>query len=340
MLNRNDCTGSTGFMGRCHIGRSLYGHIVLYAAALLLLCSIALPLSGCKGSADPRDDGVTRIVCTVFPAWEFCRAVTEGTDAVVILLSHQGQDLHSFEPSAADMAELARADLLVYTGGASEAWVEGAVRASGNTGLRTVAMMDVCDTMVEEIPEGADTDHDHDHEQQGTQVEYDEHVWTSIRNDVLIVGAVTDVLTGLDPENASTYRAGADAYIAELNTLEAAYADMAASAVRHAILIADRYPFAYLMRDLGLTCYAAFPGCSSESQASFATQIFLVEKVKELNLPCIFTVDNGQGSVAEPVSAQTGAEVLRLWSGQTYQEGLTYLDMLRENLANLKQALA
>lgn len=320
---------------------------------LAVLLAVLCLCTGCGNTTrtDPSEDGVLRVVCTTFPGWEFCRAVTgiqaddAGKDGVeVLIISKQGQDLHGYEPSAADIGRIATADVFVYVGGTSDAWVENALKAAGNQSLVTVSMMEVCPVMEEEIPEGADDDHD-DHSDSdsdhGTEVEYDEHIWTSIRNDRLIVQAIADALVQVDPAHEETYRANAAAYDEQLAELDAAYTDTVAGAARHTLLIADRYPFAYLMRDLGLTCYAAFPGCSSETQASFATQVFLVEKVKELGLPCIFMVDNGQGSVAASVSQQTGAEVLRLWSGQTLPEDpdMTYLDMLRENLENLKKAL-
>jgi zinc transport system substrate-binding protein len=233
--------------------------------------------------------------------------------------------------------------VFVYVGGTSDTWVESALKAAGNQGLVTVSMMDVCQAMEEEMPEGAEgSAGGADGADGGTEVEYDEHVWTSLRNDRLILQAITDALIQVDPDRREEYQANAAAYDQQLAELDAAYADMVAGAARNALLIADRYPFAYLMRDLGLTCYAAFPGCSSESQASFSTQVFLVEKVKELGLSYIFTVDNGQGSVAASVSQQTGATVLRLWSGQVLPEDqdMSYLDMLRENLENLIKALS
>lgn len=324
------------------------------ALCLAVLLAMLCLCTGCGNTTrtDPSEDGVLRVVCTTFPGWEFCRAVTgiqaenaEKDGVEVHIISKQGQDLHGYEPSAADIGLIATADVFVYVGGTSDAWVENALKAAGNQSLVTVSMMDVCPVMEEKVPEGAEDDHDDgdsdgdgDH---GTEVEYDEHLWTSIRNDRLIVQAIADALAQADPTHEETYRANAAAYDEQLAELDAAYTDTVAGAARHTLLIADRYPFAYLMRDLGLTCYAAFPGCSSETQASFATQVFLVEKVKELGLPCIFMVDNGQGSVAASISQQTGAEVLRLWSGQTLPEdpGMTYLDMLRENLENLKKAL-
>lgn len=329
---------------------------------LILLCVVmcgclTLPaLSGCgtDRSGTPAEDGQLIVVCTSYPASEFARALLDGAavplteaekaatgnygDAYLIEhLYRRSGDMHGYEPTAADMSRLARADVLICVGGESESWVDPAVRACGNPALKIVRMMDLVDVLEEEVPEGAETEAEDEH---GTEVEYDEHVWTSIRNDLKIVDAVASALSEAYPAGADKIAENAATYKAELSALDEAYADMAAHAARRELLIADRYPFVYLMRDYGLTCWAAFPGCSSETQASFATQIFLVEQVKTHELPVVFTVDNGAGSVADTIAKETGVQVLRLWSGQTVPDGdMTYTEMLRANLEALRTAL-
>lgn len=321
--------------------------------ACLCLCvslaAVMTAFTACTPAAsgtDPAADGVIRIVCTTFPAFEFARMLTEGqgTDEVrfeVTMLSSRGQDLHNFQPSAADIRTLASADVFVCVGGTSEAWVDKAVASAKNDALTTVAMMKVCEAMVEELPEGAEAEEEHDDD--ATEVEYDEHIWTSFGNAAAIIdaiaGAVKDKLTD-QPALAAAVADKQSVIKGTLSDLHGRYTDMIAAAKRHAVVIADRFPFAYLFRELGLTVYAAFPGCSAETQASFATQVFLVGKTQELSLPAVFTVDNGAGSVASTVSQETGAQVLRLWSGQTIpDDGMTYLEMLEENLRNLTIAL-
>lgn len=326
-------------------------------ACLCVIFCAAPTLTGCTPASpdrDPASDGKLIVACTSYPASEFTKALLDGAVAPltadeqaatgnfgdafeIVFLCNKSGDMHGFEPSTADVRNLARADVLVCVGGESEAWVASAVAACGNPGLKVIRMMDLVDVVEEEAPEGAETEAEDEH---GTEVEYDEHVWTSIKNDMVIVDAIADVLGSVYPQGADRIADNAAAYKAELSRLDTAYADMVSTAARRELLIADRYPFVYLMRDYGLTCWAAFPGCSAETQASFSTQIFLVEKVKELTLPAIFTVDNGAGSVASTISKETGAQVLRLWSGQTFPDGdVTYLDMLEENLRNLRTAL-
>lgn len=337
--------------GRCRsCGHS--ASVLTMALVLLLVLSASFCACGHEQGGDGHgktEDGVLHIVCTSFPGQAFAQAVAFGVQGTsegetstveISVLSHKGQDLHGFEPSVADMGKIAAADLFIYVGGPSEAWVESTLKAIDRPDLVTLSMMEVCEAMVEEHPQGADDDSPNHTDSEGTEVEYDEHIWTSLANDVMLVERIAELLCRLDAAHADLYTAHAQAYVAELTALQTAYADMMAHAVHHAVVIADRYPFAYLFREIGLTAYAAFPGCSAETQASFATQVFLTEKVKELGLSYVCTVDHGQGSVADVICRETGAKALRLWSGQAWPDGdMTYLDMLRENLQQLTLAL-
>lgn len=318
---------------------------MLILAILLCLAAVA-PSVGCADLPDPSSDGVLRVVVTSFPAEEFARALLgdslDGETVILERLGKVGQDLHAFEPSAADILSISSADLLICIGGYAETWLEDAIQASKNPSLRVLSMMEVSDLLEEEELPGMEHDHDHDHghDHGGTEVEYDEHVWTSFHNAAHIVKAVETALCDLLPQAAEDIHSRAAAYTGELETLHQAYTGVVASAETSVLVIADRYPFVYLMRELGLECYAAFPGCSGETQASFSTQVMLTETVKENRLPAVLYVDYGAASVAGAVSRATGAEALRLWSGQVPSEdGLSYLDMLRENLDTLRRAL-
>lgn len=324
----------------------LFRSIVLPFLAILLCLAAVAPSIGCAPLPDPSSDGVLRVVVTCFPAEEFARALLgEDLDGEAVMLERlgkAGQDLHAFEPSAADILSISSADLLICIGGYAETWLEDAIRASKNPSLRVLSLMDVSDLLEEEELPGIDHDHghDHDHEHGGTEVEYDEHVWTSFHNAAHIAEAMETALCDLLPQAAEGIHSRAADYTSELESLHQAYAEVVASAETSVLVIADRYPFVYLMRELGLECYAAFPGCSSETQAGFSTQVMLTETVTEHGLPAVLYVDYGTASVAGAVSRATGAEVLRLWSGQVpSEEGLSYLDMLRENLDTLRRAL-
>lgn len=305
-------------------------------------------LVGCETTGrDPRGDGVLTVVSTTFAGYDFARQILGDamSGAVeLILLGKPGQDMHDYEPTAEDIITLTEADVLVCLGGTAERWLDATVQSSGNTTLVRVEMMAVCETMAETPTAGMDhTGHDHaagescDHT---GLIGADEHVWLAPGNAIAVAEAIGAALIEVDSASADKWTKNTAAYVAELTTLRDEFAAMRAAAVRDSILIADRYPFAYLVRELNVTAYAAFPGCSSETSASFATQTFLIEKTKELGLPYIFVIDGSDGRVAEVVAAESGAEVLTLDSIQVVSDRQnTYVGMMRKNLEALQKAL-
>ncbi len=323
-------------------------HIWIWRAVLLCLC-LALMSGGMLACTVPQHDikadGVLRIVCTTYPAYDMARSVIPSEEKAgnfkteIILLGRPGQDMHSYEPSAQDMITLSTADVLVSVGDTAEPWIRGALSSANNPQLIRVDMMAVCGI----TGEACDLDHDHEHEHAH---ETDEHVWVSIKNTLKISEAIAQAAMEAagDEAQAADISAARDAYCAELANLDKQYADMVAAAKRTELLMADRYPFAHLMNDYGLVCHAAFPGCSSETEASFATQTQLIETVKSLELPYIFVIDGSDRKVAETVAQETGAQILTLHSCQVVTEaemkaGLSYIDIAKANLENLRKAL-
>lgn len=306
---------------------------------LLLICLVGVGFTSCSDpKADPAADGVLTVVTTSFAGYDFARQLTKGAPegaVELILLGKTGQDMHSFEPAAADITAIGRADVLVAVG--NEAWLDAAIRSSMNASLLRVDMMAVSDTV---DAEDCEHGHDHDHDHAEGLIGADEHVWLSTENAEHIVAAVGDALVRADGANAALWEANLTTYAAELHALTADFATMRAGAVRDTLLIADRYPFAYLVRQLDLHCYAAFPGCSSETSASFETQTLLIEKARELALPYIFVIEGSDGKVAGVVAAESGAEVLTLDSVQVVtNKEKTYIGIMKENLEQLKKAL-
>ena len=316
--------------------------------AVSLLVSTVL-MTGCTVENKSSEDGVLTIVATTYAGYDFARQITKTvTDGTVdiILLGKTGQDMHSYEPTAADILTLGRADLLISLGGTSEAWLDATLTSAMNENVRRVAMTEVCETMADAPTEGMDIDHhdhtghDHTANEGCGLIGSDEHVWLSPTNAILVTRALGDALCAVDPDRANTWTAGTTDYITALTTLKNDFAAMREGAVRDAVLIADRYPFTYLMRELDLTAYAAFPGCSSETSASFETQTFLIEKAKELSLSYIFIIDGSDGKVASVVATESGAGVLTLDSIQVVTDrSKTYIELMRKNLENLKKAL-
>ena len=324
-------------MNKLHLRRA-----ATLLALLLLLCA-CLPACG-DASGGTKNNGCLTIVCTNYAAFDLARGVVSGgipetTSVQLLMLGRPGQDMHSYEPTAADIIEIAGADILVSVG--SESWLDAAVKSSGNKNLIRVAMTEVCDTLPEPLVEEGGHDHDHGHADGSVCVsESDEHVWLSLANARRIAEAITDAACKAVPAESALWKAQSNALQVKLMELEREYALMMMSAARREILIADRHPFGYLVHELGLTCYAAFPGCSSETSASFATQTALIEKVRELKLPYIYVMEGSNASVAKAVADATGAEILTLQSLQIFSDyDTSYLQAMRDNLEALRKGL-
>lgn len=288
----------------------------------------------------PEDDGKLTVVTTVFPVYDWTRNVT-GDMCNVIYLDKSGADMHSFEPTASDIALLSKADVFIHIGGVSDKWVDSAIESAKNDSLAVLSLMTVTGVLEEETVEGMQI---HDHEDKNTD-EYDEHIWLSLKKAQTSVDAICEALCKADSINAETYKTNASAYNNKLCELDGRFETLTASAKRNTILVADRFPFRYLTEDYGIEYFAAFPGCSAESEASFDTMTFLIEKTKELSLPCILIIENSDGKLADTISRETGAKVLTLGSCQSVtqaqaENGLTYLSVMENNLTTLTEALS
>ena len=288
-----------------------------------------------------------RVVVTVFPVWDWVRQVA-GSDPEGIeisLLPDGGADLHSRQPSARDLKTIGECDLFVYVGGESDDWVAPALEAAPNPDRRVLDLVGALggDGKAEEAVEGAEIGPSGD----GGPAAVDEHVWLSLRLARKLVGAIADALSGIDPARAETYRANAAAYRAGLAALDGEYAAAVAAAPRRTLVVADRFPLRYLADDYGLACYAAFPGCSAETEASFKTVVFLARKADETGAKALLVMEGRDHRVAEAVRAAAKTENLSVVSFDSLQSsaasraaaGETYLGAMRRNLAALSAAL-
>ncbi len=309
-----------------------------------------------------------RVVCATFPAYDWTRQVVGDEDGryEITYLMGSGVELHSYQPTVEDIAAIASCDLFVYVGGESDGWAEDAIAAANNPDLHTVNMLAaVGDAAVEEeLVEGmqavehdhdheheADHDHDHDHDHEAdhdhAEVEYDEHVWLSLRNAQVIVTAIADELSAIDPDAAAAYAANSAAYCEKLAALDARYAAAVEAAPGTTAVFADRFPFRYLVDDYGISYYAAFVGCSAETEASFETVAFLAQKIDELGLHAVLVIEGSDQQIARTVVENTqggDAEILVMDSLQSTSShdvdgGKTYLDTMEDNLAVLTEAL-
>ena len=332
----------------------------IFPLFLALAVAVSL-LAGC-GKKNATESGESesdklRVVATIFPGYDWVHQImgNRAAAADLTMLLDNGVDLHSYQPTTDDIIKVFDCDLFIYVGGESDGWAENALKTAANKDIKVVSLLEVLGERVktEEIIEGmqdADHAHAHDHEHDHGHdhgEEKDEHVWLSLKNAAVLVGAIADALQELDPDNKDTYAANASAYIEKLSALDGAYQSAVDGAARKTVLFGDRFPFRYLVDDYGLRYYAAFAGCSAETEASFETVSFLAKKVDELGLPCVLTIEGKSHKLAETIVQSTAGKnqkVLTMDSMQSMTSkdaanGATYLSMMEQNLSVLKEAL-
>ncbi len=319
--------------------------------SLALCCSLALcGLAGCSSASAEKDNDKKHIVCTVFPEYDWVKEIldehTEDFDITYLLAN--GADMHSYQPTMDDMVKISSCDLFIYVGGESDKWADDAISEAKNKDMKTVNLLDSLGDSLkeEEIKEGMQSceDEEHDHEE---EAEYDEHVWLSFGNAEKLCAVITDGICSVDPDNADDYRSNLDSYTDKLETLDNEYSDVLSSVKEKTLVFGDRFPFRYLVDDYGLDYYAAFSGCSAETEASFETITFLADKVNELNTDTVFTIEGSDASIAEAVISGTkdkNQKIVTLNSIQSVtseqiKDGTTYISIMKSNLDTLKEAL-
>ena len=315
-------------------------------ALLLALLMLAGVLAGCGKQNDTNKTDKLSIVTTIFPEYDWVREVLgdKADSAEITMLLDNGVDLHSYQPTADDIIKLSDCDLFVYVGGESDGWVDDALKSAANKNRKVINLLDALGDSVkeEETVEGMQEEEE-DHEEK----EYDEHVWLSLKNAKTLVGAISAALQELDPDNKDTYAANADAYGQKLSALDAEYQKAVSAGTYKTVLFGDRFPFRYLVDDYGLSYYAAFAGCSAESEASFETISFLARKVDEGKLPCVLTIEGKNHKIAETVVQNTAGKNQKILTMDSMQSatsqdvagGTTYLSLMEKNLDVLKEAL-
>ncbi len=373
------------------------------ACAIFVAALFALVACGDTSKNNTTKESKLSVVTTIYPEFSWTKSILGNrADSVKLeLLMKNGVDLHSYKPTAQDIAKIASADMVIYVGGESDEWIKDALEATPKKGRSEINLVKVLGDRVkaEEVIEGMQgetkderretredakedhehaeaheagehehhtkhaEEHDHEHHEHadpstssGTKehhhhdedVENDEHVWLSLKNAEIIVQKIAEELSKLDAVHAAIYKQNADTYIAQLQSLDAEYREAVNGAVRKTVLFGDRFPFRYLVDDYGIKYYAAFVGCSAESEASFETIAFLAGKMDAESLPVIFTIENSNGKIAKAVLAASkksqNAQILILNSMQSVTEkqiaeGIDYLSLMKSNLEVLKKAL-
>lgn len=327
---------------------------ILLAAALALCC-----LSACGSRETAATTGNSRdsaqaeklqIVTTIFPEYDWVKEILgdEAENAELTLLLDNGVDLHSYQPTAEDILKISTCDMFLYVGGESDEWVEDALKEATNPNMKVINLLEVLGDSVkeEEVVEGMEAEEEEESEE-GEGPEYDEHVWLSLKNAQILCSAIADTLSEVDSGNKETYQANAKAYNEKLSALDAQYQEAVNAASVKTVLFGDRFPFRYLVDDYGLSYYAAFVGCSAESEASFETITFLAGKVDELELHTILTIENSNQKIAETIIQNTQTKDQQILTMDSMQsttsddiaDGASYLSIMESNLSVLKDAL-
>ncbi len=328
-------------------------------------------LLSCKAKTISTSEKVN-IICTIFPEYDWAKSIIGDADpdTSLTLLVKNGVDLHSYQPSAADIVQISTCDFFVYVGGESDAWVKDALENARNNDMKILNLMEILQENIkeEEIVEGMQMEDAHAHNENSLPheenshplgahshganpdeetPEYDEHVWLSLKNAKIICQEFTKILCQLLPQNAEKYQANLEVYLEQLDSLDLSFASVIAGAPNKTIIVCDRFPFRYLADDYNLKYYAAFSGCSAETEASFETVAFLANKLEEENLPAVFVLDQSNQKIAKTVILNAKlphTDILQLDSMQSTSlrqsfNGKTYIKTMQENLENLQKGL-
>jgi zinc transport system substrate-binding protein len=311
--------------------------IVLF---ICLLASFTAAVSaGGRRDAGTKNEKIN-VVATIFPPYDFVREIA-GDKVNLTMLLKPGAESHSFEPTPQDIIKVRNCDVFIYVGGESDAWVEQILESVDTSRMNIVSLMDCVEVVEELVVEGMEEEEE---EEEAEGPEYDEHVWTSPKNAQLIVQKIAGVLARRDGPNAAEYEKNTASYLAKLTDLDASFRNMITGAKRKTFIFGDRFPFRYFADAYGLSYFAAFPGCSTETECSAATIAFLVDKVRAEKIPVVFHIELSNEKIADTICEETGAKKLLLHavhniSKNDFERGANYYDLMSRNVQNLKEAL-
>lgn len=320
--------------------------------SVILCLSIILTFGACAKKQNNANDNTDKlnIICTVFPQYDWVKNILgdKANNVDLTLLLDKGTDLHNYQPTVDDLVKISKCDMFVYIGGESDKWVDDALANTTNKDIIAVNLIDVIGDAAkeEEVKEGMETKEE-EPSVCGEAAEYDEHIWLSLRNAIVLCGTLSEKIQLLDSANAGIYRENTEKYIKSLSELDNQYKTVCNNAKTKTVLFGDRFPFRYMVDDYGLDYYAAFVGCSAETEASFKTISFLANKTDELNLSAVLTIEGSDHKIAQTIISNTTSknqEILSLNSMQgvtnaDITNGATYLSIMTDNLNILKKAL-
>ena len=319
-------------------------------SALIFSSLVGCTQKGGNSESDTATENSVSVVSTIFAPYDFARAITGG-NANLTMLVPPASESHSYEPTPQDIIKIQNSDVFIYIGGETDAWVGEILKSMDTDKMRIISMMECVEVVEEEIVEGmqdghedAESDHDDSHDDPHDEKEFDEHVWTSPKNAKLIVRKICDVLSEADTDNSGTYKRNTESYLAKLDALDSEFQYVVDSASRRVIVFGDRFPFRYFADAYDLEYFAAFPGCSTETEASAATVAFLIDKINAEGIPVVFHAELSNQKMADIISEATGAKILQLHachnvSKSEFESGIGYLELMRQNVQNLKEAI-
>ena len=322
---------------------------------MIIIIFISFIFVGCTTTKENdimSNNNKINIVTTIFPTYDFVRQIG-GENVSVTMLLKPGEESHSYEPTPKDILNIQNSDLFIYVGGENDFWVDEILNSMGNNKPQTLKLLDITNTLEEEIVEGMEDNHDHSHEDDHNhdhdhrhedEVSIDEHVWTSPKNSILIVKEINKILSEKDEKNSNMYNVNAENYIKSLENLDQEFRQVVNNSKRKTILFGDRFPFIYFAKEYGIDYYAAFSGCSTETEASPKTITFLINKVKEEQIPVVFTIEFSNGKIADTIVEATNTKKMMLNSGhnltkEQLESGVTFLSLMKENVDILREAL-
>ena len=302
---------------------------------ILFILLIVVTLTGCHKEETKK----YTIISTIFPGYDFSRAITKGNEEIEVkMLLRPGGEMHDFEPTPKDIKSIRNSDIFIYVGGESDSWINDILKDIKSDKTKLIRLMDLVDTKEEEIVEGMER------EEEDEEKELDEHVWTSPVNAIKMTEEIKKEIIKMDSTNKDLYENNSNNYIDELKKIDSEVRNIVANSKRKELVFGDRFPLRYFTEEYGLTYYAAFSGCSEASEASAKTVSYLIKKVKENNIPVVLKIELSSDKIAKQISKETNAKVLEFNSAhniskEDFTNGTTYVDIMKENIKVLKQAL-
>ncbi|MEE0913218.1 MAG: metal ABC transporter substrate-binding protein [Ruminococcus sp.] len=321
-----------------------------------LLSGMASIMSACntKERTTENSSGKISIVTSIFPYYDFVKNIA-GDKAEIKLLLSPGNEPHNYEPSPSDIVAIENCDIFIYNGGESDEWVESVLESLENSTMKQMKMMDYVTLLHEQS-----TDHDHSHthiheedeeenhseeSEHSHEEEYDEHIWTSVRNAEKLSTAITDALCEVDSDNSDYYRNNCDEYSSKLKKLDESITETVENSTHNTVVFGDRFPFLYFVTDYDLEYECAFPGCNSNTEPSISTVTHMIDFVREEDIPVVFYLEFSNGKTAKLIAEDTGAKTMRFSSCHNvtkdeFKQGVSYISLMEQNLEALKEALA